>query len=244
MPDKNILLIGASGGLGRRFASELAKSGYNLMLHYHDHKENIQLLEEKLKGTGVNYKSYRADISMEDEVKSLVDAAGKDFGGIDILINNAGISIDGVSWKLDVETWNKVIGVNLTGAFLCIKHVLPLMRSRNWGRIINISSVVPQAGVAGTAAYSASKAGIFGLTKSISKEVANKNITINTIALGYFNEGMISQVPEELKKQIKSSIPKNEFGDPIDIVNCIRFLIDENSSYITGQTININGGLY
>ena len=244
MSSKNILLMGASGGLGKCFASELAHSGYNLILHYYKNKENILKLEEKLKGTGVKYKSYHADISNEEEVESLITDAEKNFGSIDVLINNAGISMDGVSWKMSSETWERVIGVNLTGAFLCIKHVLPQMRNKNWGRIVNISSVVPQVGVAGTAAYSASKAGIFGLTRSIAKEIANKNITINTIALGYFSEGMISQVPDELKKQIKSSIPKNEFGNPIDIVNCIRFLIDDNSSYITGQTININGGLY
>ncbi|MGH2574986.1 MAG: SDR family oxidoreductase, partial [Ignavibacteria bacterium] len=149
-----------------------------------------------------------------------------------------------VSWKLGLDEWNRVLAVNLTGPFLCIKHSLPLMRKNNWGRIINISSVVAQTGVPGTSAYSASKAGIFGLTKSISKEVANKNITVNTIALGYFNEGMIAQVPEELKMQIKSAIPKSDFGDPIDIVNCIHFLIEDTSSYVTGQTININGGLY
>jgi 3-oxoacyl-[acyl-carrier protein] reductase len=245
LSSKNLLLMGASGGLGRRFAAELAKSsGYNFILHYYHNRENIRKLEDNLKSTGVKYKSYHADISSEEEVKSLIDSAENDFGSIDILINNAGISMDSVSWKMSKETWERVIGVNLTGAFLCIKYVLPQMRNKNWGRIVNISSVVPQVGVAGTAAYSASKAGIFGLTKSIAKEIANKNITINTIALGYFNEGMISQVPDELKKQIKSSIPKNEFGDPIDIVNCIRFLIDDNSSYITGQTININGGLY
>ena len=245
MQSRNLLLVGASGGLGKCFATELAKNAqYNLALHYHNHGENIQKLEESLKQTGIKYKSYQADISKEQEVKSLIDSAEKDFGSIDILINNAGISIDSVSWKMSSEIWEEVIGVNLTGAFFCIKHVLPQMRKQNWGRIINISSVVPQVGVAGTAAYSASKAGIFGLTRSIAKEIANKNITINTIALGYFSEGMISQVPEELKKQIKNSIPKNEFGDPLDIVNCIRFLIDDNSSYITGQTININGGLY
>lgn len=244
MSGKNILLVGASGGLGKQFAYELAKSGNNIALHYYKHEDNIHKLEEKLKEIGAKFRSYQSDVRKEDEVKSLMENAVKDFGNIDVLVNNAGISIDGLSWKLQTETWNEVIAVNLTGTFLCIKHILPHMRERNRGRIINISSVVPQLGVAGTAAYSASKAGIFGLTKSISKEVANKNITINTIALGYFKEGMISQVPDELREKIKNSIPKNDFGDPLDIVNCIRFLMDDNSGYITGQVININGGLY
>jgi 3-oxoacyl-[acyl-carrier protein] reductase len=241
---RTILLIGASGGLGRRFAAEFGKSGYNLALHYHEHKEGTDSIERELKSSNVTLRAYQADIQDESQVASLVKRVNENFGGIDILINNAGITKDAVSWKLRLDIWNEVLGVNLTGPFLCIKHVLPIMREKNWGRIINISSVVPQIGVAGTAAYSASKAGVSGLTKTIAKEVVNKNITVNTIALGYFREGMISQIPEDIRNMIRDSIPKKEFGDPMDIVNCIRFLIDENSSYITGQTININGGLY
>lgn len=240
---KNILLIGASGGLGRRFAVELANSGYNLGLHYHFGLENLNKIRENLEKTGINFKFYGADISEENEVKGMIDKFTHDIGDVNILINNAGISLDGVSWKLEIDTWKKVLDVNLTGPFLCIKHVLPSMRSNNWGRIINISSVVAQTGVPGTSAYSASKSGLFGLTKSISKEIANKDITINTIALGYFNEGMIAQVPDELQTILKNNIPKHEFGDPKDITNCIKYLIDETSKYITGQIININGGL-
>jgi len=242
--NKTILLIGASGGLGRRFSTELGKSGYRLALHYHTHKENIQSIEKELNHAKVTFRTYQADIQDENQISTLVKRANNDFGGIDVLINNAGISKDAMSWKLSLETWNEVLAVNLTGPFLCIKHVLPIMRDRNWGRIINISSVVPQIGVPGTAAYSASKAGISGLTKTIAKEVVNKNITVNTISLGYFREGMISQIPEDIRNKIRDSIPSKEFGDPLDIVNCIKFLINENSGYITGQTININGGLY
>lgn len=241
---RTILLIGASGGLGRRFSIELGKSGNRLALHYNKHKESIDSIENDLKYSNVFHRAYQADIQDENQVVSLIKKVNEDFGGIDVLINNAGVSRDAVSWKLGLDIWNEVLGVNLTGPFLCIKHVLSIMRERNWGRIINISSVVSQIGVAGTAAYSASKAGISGLTRSISKEIANKNITINTIALGYFREGMISQIPEDIRNKIRDSIPRKEFGDPMDIVNCINFLIDDNSNYVTGQTININGGLY
>jgi 3-oxoacyl-[acyl-carrier protein] reductase len=241
---KNILLIGASGGLGRKFAIELANSGYNLGLHYHNGLENLKNITEILESSGVNFKFYGAEISKEDEVKRMIENFSKDIGEVNILINNAGISLDGVSWKLETETWQKVLDVNLTGPFLCIKHVLPSMRNNNWGRIINISSVVAQTGVPGTSAYAASKSGLFGLTKTIAKEIANKEITINTIALGYFNEGMIKQVPEDFQTILKNNIPKHEFGDPKDIINCIKYLIDETSRYITGQIININGGLF
>lgn len=235
MEAKTVLITGASGGLGKRFANALKDKGYNLALHY---------FENPLEEQSGNAKSYYADISAETDVKSMVSKIISDFGSVDILINNAGISMDAVSWKMPIETWNKVLAVNLTGTFLCIKHTLPFMREKNFGRIINISSVVAETGVSGTVAYSASKSGIFGLTKTVAREVANKNITVNTIALGYFNEGMISQVPENLKSKIISTIPKNELGDTLDIINCINYLIDDNSRYITGQVININGGLY
>jgi NAD(P)-dependent dehydrogenase (short-subunit alcohol dehydrogenase family) len=244
MPDKNVLLIGSSGGLGRHFALGLANAGYNLALHYYNSEEKIKELTTELKKSTVKFFKYKADISNENEIADLVKKANQEMGSIDILINNAGISIDGMSWKLNLDKWNKVISVNLTGPFICIKHVLPVMRQNNWGRIINITSVVPQIGVPGTIAYSASKAGLDGITKTVSKEVTKFNITINQIALGYFKAGMLFQIPEEIREQIKASIPMKEFGDPAAILRCILYLCSEDSGYVTGQTININGGLY
>lgn len=244
MPGKNVLLIGASGGLGRHFALGLANEGYNLALHYNNNEEKITELTAELKKSSIKYFKYKADISKEDEIADLVKNAAQEMGNIDILINNAGISIDGMSWKLSLDKWNEVISVNLTGPFICIKHVLPVMRQNNWGRIINITSVVPQIGVPGTIAYSASKAGLGGITKTVSREVTKFNITINQISLGYFNAGMLLQIPEEIREQIKASIPMKEFGNPSAILSCILYLCSEDSGYITGQTININGGLY
>jgi 3-oxoacyl-[acyl-carrier protein] reductase len=241
---KNVLLIGSSGGLGKHFTIGLAQAGYNLALHYNYKEEELKPLFIQLDNFKIKYKTYKADIASEENVRSMVDDVNRDFGGIDILINNAGISLDGVIWKLDINTWNKVIGVNLTGPFLCIKHVLPIMKKNNWGRIINMSSVVSQVGVPGTGAYSVSKSGLYGLTKTVSKEVSKNNITINIISLGYFKAGMLYQIPEELREQIKQTIPRKEFGEPAEIVNCILFLCSENASYITGQVININGGLF
>ena len=242
--NKNILLIGASGGLGKHFALGLAKAGYNLALHYFSHPQNISELESRLNRLKIRFKAYNADISNENEVVTLINNVNIDFGSIDILINNAGISIDGVTWKLDIGSWNRVMSVNLTGPFLCSKHVLPLMKAQNWGRIINISSVVPQIGIPGTVAYSVSKSGLSGLTKTIAKETVKNNITANQISLGYFDAGMLYRIKEDIRNQIKESIPKKEFGNPDEIIECILFLIGENASYLTGQNININGGLY
>ena len=244
MSTKNVLLIGSSGGLGRYFAKGLAQKGYNVALHYHNGKDNIEKLISELNTVKTKIEPYKADITSEKDVSNLVENVNKDFGSIDILINNAGITKDRICWKLEMEIWNEVLGVNLTGPFLCIKHTLPLMRKNNWGRIINISSVVPQLGVPGTSAYSASKSALTGLTKTVSKEVIKNNITVNLIALGYFNTGILFQIPPDIREQIKENIPKHEFGNPEEILNCISYLCGENASYITGQTININGGLY
>jgi len=241
---KNTLLIGASGGLGKFITLGLAAGGYNIALHCNDNPGKLEETVREVSGLNSKLKIFKADITDEDSVKQLVEEVKSEFGSIDILINNAGVSINAVSWKLAANDWNKVISVNLTGPFLCTKHVLPVMRESKWGRILYISSVVHQLGVAGTAAYSASKAGLTGLCKTVSKEVLKNNITVNIISLGYFKAGLLYQIPEDIRNQIKESIPLKEFGEPGEIVECIRFICSEKSSYLTGQTINLNGGLY
>ena len=244
MKKLNILLTGASGGLGKHFTLGLTNAGHNMALQYNSNESSISENIKELKQLTSKIKAYKADITSEDEVKELVANVKEDFGNIDVLINNAGISINAMSWKLSSEDWNKVLGVNLTGPFLCTKHVLPIMKESKFGRIIYISSVVPQIGVAGTAAYAASKAGLGGLCKTISKEVIKNNITANLISLGYFNAGLLYQIPEEIRDQIKESIPVKKFGDPLEIVECIKYICLEESKYLTGQTINLNGGLF
>lgn len=249
MSFKNVLLTGASGGLGKYISHHLAQNGFNLALQYNSSPEKLDesINEIKNSGTiksGTVIKTYKADITDESSVKELAGKVKEDFGNIDILINNAGLSINAVSWKLNLDDWNKVINVNLTGPFLCTKHVLPLMKENKFGRIIYISSVVPQIGVAGTAAYSASKAGLYGLCKTVSKEIIKNNITANVISLGYFDAGLLYQIPEEIRNQIKETIPVKEFGNPAEVAECIKYLCSENSRYITGQTLNLNGGLY
>jgi 3-oxoacyl-[acyl-carrier protein] reductase len=241
---KNILLIGASGGLGKHLTLGLAGAGYNLALHYNDNPDKVQETSSSIPNKEVKIMHYKADITDENSVKQMVEKVKNDFGSIDILINNAGVSINAMSWKLPLEDWNRVIAVNLTGPFLCTKYVLPVMRENNLGRIIYISSVVSQIGVAGTAAYSATKAGLGGLCKTVSKETLKNNITANIVSLGYFEAGLLYQIPEEIRNQIRESIPLKKFGDPSEIVECVLFICSDKSSYLTGQTINLNGGLY
>ncbi len=203
MDKKNVLLMGSSGGLGQYFVKGLASAGYNLALHYFSGEEKIEALKRDMNAFEIKTGAYKADITSENEIMSMIEKIQTEFGTIDVLINNAGISIDGVSWKLGLDSWNKVMAVNLTGPFLCIKHTLPMMRQSGWGRIINITSVVSQLGVPGTSAYSASKAALSGLTKTVSKEVIKYNITVNQISLGYFHAGMLFRIPEEIREQNK-----------------------------------------
>ena len=239
---KTILLTGASGGVGLELIKPLSDAGYNLALHYH---EKLEPLAEKLDEVKPTTKvaCFKADLTLETDVITMFNGV-KDFcGGTDILVNNAGISMSGMSWKMELNDWMKTINTNLTSAFLCTKNALPYMRENNWGRIINVSSVVAQTGFIGTSAYAASKSGLYGFTKSVAREVANKNITVNTMSYGYMNAGMIDVLTEDLQAQILDQIPQKQFGPVESIAKTITYLASEEASYITGQNIPINGGL-
>lgn len=233
--NKTILIIGSSGGLGTALVNFFENKPYNLALHYYKNVPEVD---------GDHIKAYQADITKEEEVEALISKVQSDFGQVDVVLHNAGVSRNGMSWKVNQDDWDETIAVNLTGPFLVSKHVIPLMRQANFGRLIFMSSVVAQTGFIGTAAYAASKAGLLGLTKTLSKELAGKNITVNAIALGYFNAGMINDVPEEMQEQLKTNIPVGELGDPEQLANLIEYLVSDQSSYLTGQTLNLNGGLY
>lgn len=235
MSKKTILIIGSSGGLGSSILKSFDETKYNLALHYFSNPFPIH---------SKSHKGYKADITQEDEVEQLIQAVIKDFGSIDIVINTAGITISEMSWKTNLSNWDKTIAINLTGPFLVTKHVLPYMRKNGFGRIIFMSSIVAQTGFIGASAYAASKSGLFGLAKTISKEVANKGVTANAIALGYFNAGMIEDVPQDMQDKLKEAIPVSALGKPEELAELIKYIISEKSSYLTGQTINLNGGLY
>lgn len=232
---RTMLIMGASGGLGKHLTEFFGNEELNLALHYHSNKPtNIP--------NGA--KTYQADIRDEKEIERMIKEVNADFGGVDILINNAGISKSEISWKATEDAWNDTMAINLSGPFFVAKHVLPHMRQSGFGRIIFMSSIVAQTGFVGASAYGASKAALIGLTKSMSKELANKGVTVNAIALGYFNAGMINDVPDELQQELIQNIPANSLGDPQQLAALMNYLISDKASYLTGQTLNLNGGLY
>lgn len=236
MDKKIIFITGASGGLGEVIAKYFLQLGHQLILH---HNENPINIEESDSVTHV-----KADLTNDEELQSMFNKVNNTVSHIDLLVNNAGISKSSISWKTSSEDWDETIALNLTAPFKIAQHTIPLMRKNNWGRIINITSVVAQTGVVGTSAYAASKAGIIGLTKTLSKELIPFNITTNALALGYFDKGMIRDIPTELKEQIIDTIPAKELGQPITICKTIEFLMQNEAYYINGQTINLNGGLF
>jgi len=232
---RTILIMGSSGGLGKHLTDFFADKDVRLALHY---------FENKPTKVPANAQLFKADIRKEKEVKDLIDSVIKSFNTIDIIVNNAGISKSEMSWKASQQNWEDTIAINLTGPFYVAKHALPHMRENQFGRIIFMSSIVAQTGFIGASAYGASKAGLIGLTKSMAKEVANKNITVNSIALGYFNAGMINDVPAQMQEELMKQIPMNELGDPVQLAKLIEYLSTDEAAYLTGQTLNLNGGLY
>jgi NAD(P)-dependent dehydrogenase (short-subunit alcohol dehydrogenase family) len=236
MDEKIMLITGASGGLGTELSRYFHQKKYRLVLLHNNHQPTLP--------ESHHVSHYKVDFRNTTEILSVIKEIIKKWGKIDVLINNAGISQSEISWKVTPEDWHQTLQINLTAPFLISQGVIPTMKDNGFGRIINISSIVAQTGVIGTAAYSASKAGLLGLTKTMSKELAKFNITVNALALGYFNKGMIADVPEKFKQEIIQSIPKGELGSPEIICRTIDFLLSIEANYITGQTINLNGGLY
>ncbi len=235
MDKKVILITGATGGLGSAMVKHFEKQNVKLALH---------TFQQEPFDVACEHAWFKADLRDENQVSNLIATILANFGKVDVLINNAGISRNGMSWKLSPAEFNEVIAVNLAAPFLLSHGLIPGMRTNNYGRIINISSVVAQTGVPGTVAYAASKAGILGMTKTIAKELASQPITCNALALGYFDQGMISEVSEELQQQIISQIPKNKLGGVETILSTIDWLLTDASDYVTGQTISLNGGLF
>jgi len=240
-----VLITGGTQGIGKAIGMAFAKQGAKVILNYHSNDEEAhKAVFEIYSETKITPCTCKADIADEKQVKKMVDEIILEYGHIDILVNNAGIFKDAVSWKMGKDVWDSVLNTNLTGAFLCTKHVLPLMREKGYGRIINVSSVVGQTGVFGASNYAASKAGLIGFTKAVAKEVATKGITVNCISLGYIDAGMNLRLSEELRNQIKESIPMKRFGKVEEVAEAVLFLCSNGAGYITGQVIGINGGCY
>ena len=236
-------VTGGSRGIGKAIALKYAENGYNVVINYVSDKTDVTELETELKEKGGESLIQKADVSKADEIENVVKSAIEKFGKIDVLVNNAGITRDGLLMRMKEEDFDKVIEINLKGTFLVTKAVVPYMMKKRNGKIINLASVVGVTGNAGQCNYSASKAGIIGFTKSIAKELASRNIRANAVAPGFIETDMTSVLGEDIKKNINSQIPMKRMGTVQEIANLVYFLGCEDSSYITGQVINIDGGM-
>ena len=245
LKDRVALVTGAVGGIGRSISLHLAAEGAILALNYLvERDEDAEEYLKELTRQGFRASLYKADVSRSDEAVSLVERVTKDFGRIDVLINNAGITIDKTMRNMSPDQWDKVIGVDLSSVFYCSRAVIGQMLERGYGRIINISSVVGQKGNFGQTNYAAAKAGIIGFSKALALETAKKGITVNAIAPGFVKTAMTDKIPKDVMDKIVDSIPVGRLAEPSEIARAIVFLADEKSSYITGQVMGINGGFY
>lgn len=237
------VVTGATRGIGRAISLKLAKEGANIVINYNRSEEEATSLKEEIDSLGVESIIVKADVSKMDEAESLIKSAKAKFGRIDILVNNAGIVKDNLIMRMKEEDFDKVIEINLKGTFNCMKLITPIMLKQKCGKIINISSVVGVSGNAGQVNYSASKAGIIGMTKSLAKELGSRNIQVNAVAPGYICTDMTSSLSENMKSDMEKLIPLRRIGQPEDVANLVKFLASKESDYITGQVINVDGGL-
>ena len=240
---KVVLVTGGSRGIGRAIALKYAENGYNVIINYVSSKTDVIELEKEFSAKGIESLILKADVSNVNEVEGLVKNAIDKFGRIDVLVNNAGITRDGLLMRMKEEDFDRVIEITLKGTFLVTKAVTPYMMKKRDGKIVNLASVVGVTGNAGQCNYSASKAGIIGFTKSIAKELASRNIRVNAVAPGFIDTDMTNVLGEDIKKSINLQIPMKRMGTSREIANVVYFLGSEESSYITGQVINIDGGM-
>ena len=237
--NKNILITGASGGIGKELVKKFVSLGGNV-LGSGTKIEKLDLLKKQYP----NIKVKKFDMAEDSKIKDFIDSVNLELGGLDILINNAGINMDNLSLRMKDEEWKKVININLTSTFLLSKHAIRQMLKNKFGRIVNITSVVGHTGNLGQSNYSASKSGIIGMSKSLAIEYAKKNITVNCVSPGFIASDMTMNIAEKVKLYLTSRIPMGKLGTGEDVSNCVAFLSSEQASYITGETIHVNGGLY
>ena len=240
---KVALVTGAARGIGKEIAMCLAKEGFDIALNYRSESDSLNQIKEEIEANGVKCFLVKADVSKFEDSENMVKEIIDEFGKIDVLVNNAGITKDTLFLRMKEEDFKSVIDVNLVGTFNVTKNVVPHMMKAREGRIINISSVVGVSGNAGQANYSASKAGIIGFTKSLAKELASRNILVNAVAPGFIKTDMTDVLKEEQKQAILNEVPLRREGEAKEVANVIKFLSGDDSSYITGQVINIDGGM-
>lgn len=237
------LVTGSARGIGKAIAEGLAQKGVNVVIADVNLEEALKTSSE-IAGLGVRSQALRLDVSSSKEVTGVFEDIQRNFGRLDILVNNAGITRDGLLLRMKEEDWDLVININLKGAFLCSKEAVKIMAKQRYGRIVNIASVVAFMGNPGQVNYSASKAGIVGLTRTIAKEYASRGITANAVAPGFIMTAMTEALPDNVKEEMKKAIPMGRFGTVMDVANAVVFLSSPDSGYITGQVIHVNGGMY
>ena len=239
LKNKKILITGATGGIGNAIVKKFIELEGTV---FATGTKNNKL--EELKNKYPNIKVKQFDISEHSKIEKFIDDVASELGGLDILINNAGMNMDNLSLRMKDEEWKKVIDINLSSTFLLAKHSIKTMLKNKFGRVVNIASVVGHTGNLGQSNYSASKAAIIGMSKSLAIEYAKKNITINCVSPGFIQTAMTENIPEKVKLILTSRIPMGKLGTTEDVSNCVAFLSSEDSSYITGETLHVNGGMY
>ena len=241
--NKLAIITGGARGIGKQIALTFAKEGYNIAINYRTENEDLKNTKKEIEENNVKCFTFQGDVTNFKDCEQFVKQIVEEFGNIDVLVNNAGITRDTLLMRMKEEDFKQVIDTNLIGTFNVTKNVSSYMMKARSGRIINISSVVGISGNAGQTNYSASKAGIIGFTKSLAKEVASRNITVNAVAPGFIETQMTDVLKDDIKEEIAKKIPLKRMGTPQDVANVVKFLASNESSYITGQVINIDGGM-
>ena len=240
---KVAFITGGTRGIGKQIAITFVKSGYDIAINYRSENEELQETIKEIESNNVKCLAVQGDVSKFEDCERFVKEIIDEYGKIDVLVNNAGITKDTLFMRMKQEDFNSVIDVNLVGTFNVTRNVISHMVKARSGRIINISSVVGVSGNAGQTNYSASKAGIIGFTKSLAKEVASRNVLVNAVAPGFIETAMTDVLKDEIKEDIAKTIPLRRMGTPEDVANVVKFLASDDSSYITGQVIHIDGGM-
>ncbi|HHD2753171.1 TPA: 3-oxoacyl-[acyl-carrier-protein] reductase [Clostridium perfringens] len=243
LKDKVAVVTGGTRGIGRAIVLKLADEGANIVINYRSSDKEAEELKAILEEKGVKVLTVKCDISNFEDSKKLIDKCKEEFGKIDILVNNAGITKDTLIMRMKEEDFDSVIDVNLKGTFNCAKHASAIMLKQKFGKIINMTSVVGITGNAGQSNYAASKAGVIGLTKSLARELGSRGITVNAVAPGFINTDMTSVLSDKVKEEAMKNIPLKKLGNPEDIANLVGFLASDSANYITGQVINVDGGM-
>ena len=244
MAEKRVAMVtGGARGIGAAITQALARDGVHVAAGYSRNREAAEELAEKLKSDGLSISIHQGNVGEPEDCQRVVDEVLSEHGQVDYLVNNAGVTVDKTVRKMTIEDWHTVLRINLSGAFHMTKAVLEHMLERGFGRIVNISSVVGQTGNVGQANYAASKAGLFGFSKSLALEMASKGITVNCVAPGFIETDMVAGVPDEMLEKIIGDIPVGRLGQPDEVARAVQFLVADEASYITGSVLSVNGGL-